>query len=279
MTEDDARPARRKWWKYLLALFLLGLIAVAGAAWYMTTDSFQAYVRARIVAEMEKITGGRVELGTYHTIPFRLQAEIRGLTIHGTEAPGDIPLAHADRVVARIRIISLLETEFGFKSIVIERPVIHLIVHPDGTTNMPTPKVKRESTRNPVDELFSLSIRNLQVRQGNFLWNDQGTPFDFDVNNVSADMSYSFLRSRYDGTLALGRVSTRYRDYQPFSWTAAARFSLSKNEVEVSSLKLDTGRSHLEASGRVRDFFHPVISADYKGAVDLGGSRFHYAPA
>jgi translocation and assembly module TamB len=274
VSADEAKPARRKWWKYLLVLFLLGLIAVGGAAWYMTTDSFQAYVRARIVDEMEKITGGRVELGTYHTIPFRLQAEIRGLTIHGTEAPDDVPLAHADRVVARIRIISLLETEFGFKSIVIERPVIHLIVHPDGTTNIPAPKVKRESTKNPVEELFSLSIRNLQVREGNFLWNDQATPFDFEANNVAADMSYSFLRSRYDGTLVLGRVSTRYRDYQPFSWTAAARFSLSKNEVEVSSLKLDTGRSHLEASGRVRDFFNPVISADYKGALDLAEIAF-----
>jgi translocation and assembly module TamB len=274
VSADEAKPVRRKWWKYLLVLFLLGLIAVGGAAWYMTTDSFQAYVRARIVDEVEKVTGGRVELGTYHTIPFRLQAEIRGLTIHGTEAPDDVPLAHADRVVARIRIISLLETAFGFKSIVIERPVIHLIVHPDGTTNLPTPKLKRESTKNPVEELFSLSIRNLQVREGNFLWNDQATPFDFDVNGVAADMSYSFLGSRYDGTLVLGRVSTRYRDYQPFSWTAATRFSLSKNEVDVSSLKLDTGRSHLEASGRIRDFFNPVISADYKGAVDVAEVAF-----
>jgi translocation and assembly module TamB len=274
VSEADTKPSRRKWWKYLLVLCVLGLFAFAGAAWYMTTDSFQAYVRARIVAEMEKITGGRVELGTYHTIPFRLQAEIRGLTIHGAEAPNDVPLAHADRVVARIRIISLLETEFGFNSLLIEHPVIHLIVHPDGTTNIPAPKAQRESTNNPIGQLFALSIRHLQVRDGNFLWNDQGTPFDFDVNNVSADMSYSFLRGRYDGMLVLGRVSTRFRDFQPFSWTAAARFSLSKNEVEVSSLKWDTGRSHLDASGHVRDFFHPVISADYKGAVDLAELAF-----
>jgi translocation and assembly module TamB len=274
VSEADAKPARRKWWKYLLVLCLLGLLVLGFAGWYMTTDSFQAYVRARIVAEMEKITGGRVELGTYHTIPFRLQAEIRGLTIHGTEAPGDVPLAHADRVVARIRIISLLATEFGFNSILIERPVIHLIVHPDGTTNIPAPKLPRESTKNPVDQLFAVSIGNLQVRDGNILWNDQGSPFDFDAKNVSADMSYSFLHRRYDGTLVLGRVSTRYRDYQPFSWTASARFSLGQNEFEVSSLKWDSSHSHLEASGRVRDFVHPVISAEYKGGIDLAELAF-----
>ena len=94
------------------------------------------------------------------------------------------------------------------------------------------------------------------------------------MNNVSADMTYSFLRGRYESTLVLGRVSSRYRDFQPFAWTAAVRFNLSKNEVEVSSLKVDTGHSHLEASGRVRDFANPVISADYKGAVDLAELAF-----
>jgi hypothetical protein len=77
VNEADAKPTLRKWWKYLLVLCLLGLVAFGAAAWYMTTDSFQAYVRARIVDEIQKATGGRVELGTYHTIPFRLQAKPR----------------------------------------------------------------------------------------------------------------------------------------------------------------------------------------------------------
>jgi len=86
-------------------------------------------------------------MGTYHTIPFRLQAEIRDLTVHGLEAPGEVPLAHVDRVVARIKVISLLETHFGFKFITLDHPVVHLIVYPDGSTNQPTPKVAGHPAR------------------------------------------------------------------------------------------------------------------------------------
>ena len=109
MTEDDARPARRKWWKYLLALFLLGLIAAAGVAWYMTTDSFHAYVRARIVAEMEKITGGRVELGgdqrksvaPLYSIVERLPPQVG----YGLSQPGIICGSGALAFVRRIDVV------------------------------------------------------------------------------------------------------------------------------------------------------------------------------
>ncbi|MBV9608260.1 MAG: hypothetical protein JO187_01785, partial [Acidobacteria bacterium] len=103
MSDAAATASRRRWWKYLLLLVLFFLIVLGTASWYMTTDSFQAYVRRRIVRAMEDATGGRVELGTYHTIPFRLQVEIRNFTLHGLEGPDQIPLAHVDSVVARIK--------------------------------------------------------------------------------------------------------------------------------------------------------------------------------
>ena len=86
MSEGGARP-RRKIWKYLLSMLLGGLLLLLVAAWYMTTDSFQIWVRHRLVTELERITGGRVDLGSFHTIPFRLQVEVRDLTIHGLERP------------------------------------------------------------------------------------------------------------------------------------------------------------------------------------------------
>ncbi|OLE57187.1 MAG: hypothetical protein AUG13_05235 [Chloroflexi bacterium 13_1_20CM_2_59_7] len=269
MTETGAKPRRRRLWKYLLFTLFAGLLLLAGLAWYATTDSFQAMVRRRLVTELERITGGRVDLGGFHTTPFRLQVEIRGLTIHGREQSGEIPYAHVDRLVAQVKIISILDTEFGFNSIVLDHPVVHIILYPDGTTNQPEPKLRRASEKTPIEQLFSLSINRLEVRRGEFLWSDQRIPLDFVANDISADMAYSLLHRRYESHVLLGKVDTKFNDYRPVAWMVEAHFRLSRNSIEVTSLKATSGRSRLEASGRMQDFREPKIEATYDASLDL----------
>src|SRR5580704_14269588 len=126
MIETGATLRRPRFWKYLLILVLVGVLSLAGLMWYATTDSFQAMVRRRLTNELEVITGGRVELRSIHTIPFHFQVEVRDLTIHGREAAGEIPYAHVDSLVARVKLISTLATEFGFSSLVLDHPVVHI---------------------------------------------------------------------------------------------------------------------------------------------------------
>ena len=125
MSEPGAKPRWRRFRTYLLLAGIVIVLLLGALSWYATTDSFQALVRRRVVAELERITGGRVDLGSIHTVPFRFQVEIRDLTIHGREAANEVPYAHVDRLVARVKLISLLETEFGFSSLVVDRPIIH----------------------------------------------------------------------------------------------------------------------------------------------------------
>src|SRR5215467_7331737 len=166
MTESGAISRWRGFRKYLLWAGLTAVVFLALAAWYTTTDSFQSMVRRRLVAELERITGGQVELGGIHTIPFRFRVDIRDLTIHGREAASDVPYVHIGRLVAQIRLISALGFEVGFSSLILDHPVVHFIVYPDGTTNQPTPQGKATSTGSPVERLFSLSIDQLEVRRG-----------------------------------------------------------------------------------------------------------------
>jgi translocation and assembly module TamB len=120
----------------------VGWIIFGAVAWYTTTDSFQSMVRQRLVAELEAITGGRVELGGFHTTPFRLRVDVRDLTIHGKEGPNEVPYAHVDRLIAEMKVISVLGAEIGFDLLVLEHPVVHVILYPDGSTNQPAPKIE-----------------------------------------------------------------------------------------------------------------------------------------
>lgn len=267
MTASNPAPRWRGLWKYLLIAGAAAVVLIGCFAWYATTQSFQTMVRQRLIAELERVSGGRVELGGFHTVPFRFEVDVRNLTIHGREQPGDVPYAHVDRLLARVKLISVLGAEFGFDSLLLDHPVVHIIVYPDGTTNQPQPKA---ASANPsVERLFSFSISRLEVRGGELLWNDQKIPLDFSANDVSSRMDYSLLHRRYVGTLAAGKIDTRFDDYRPLSWTTEAHFELDHDTLILNSLKALSGRSHLQASGRMLDFRQPNWIGDYDLTLDV----------
>ena len=158
MSEAGAKPGRRRIWKLFLWLMLAAGVVIAGLGWYSTTESFRSLVRQRLIATLERMTGGRVELSSIHVVPFHLQLEVRNLTIHGRELPNEVPYAHVNSLMAQVKVLSLLRTELGLSYVVLDHPVIHIILYPDGTTNQPEPQVKQVSQAHPVERLFALSI-------------------------------------------------------------------------------------------------------------------------
>jgi translocation and assembly module TamB len=268
MTDQEAK-ARPRFWKYLLLAVLGSVLALVCLTWYSTTDWFQSMVRRRLVSELEKMSGGKVELGRFRASPLQFRIDITDLTIHGREKPGQLPYAHVDRVVIALKIISVLERELGLRSVLFDHPTVHLLVYPDASTNQPQPAITNTSVKSPLEPLFSLSIGRLDVQKGELIWQDERIPLDFMAEDVSAGMSYSHFRRRFESYLILGKVDTRFKDFRPFSWRAEAQFGLGRNYMDVSSLKWSSGASRLEASGRVSDFHRPKIEAKYKGILDL----------
>ncbi len=269
MTEvaNQARP--RRWRKYFLFVLVAGLLAALGLAIYVNTNAFQALIRRRLVAEIERITGGRVEIASIHTIPLRLQVEVRGIKVHGRESASDVPLANVQGIVARLKISSLLRSELAFKDVILEQPVVHVIFYPDGTSNFPPRKTGSSTGKTPVERLFALSIDHLKLRHGQLLWDQQTVPMDFDASSASLEMDYSFLHRSYDGRLLLGTVETRISDFRPFDWMTAMEFTLRSNSAIVTSFKWNSGRSHVSANGEVTDFRRLHLRGSYDGHFDL----------
>ncbi len=269
MTETSAKPFRRDWWKYLLTLAAAALVPALALLVYTNTDSFQSLVRRRLVAEVERITGGRAEIASIHTVPFRLQVEVRNITVHGRESAADAPLAHVEKIVAHLKIGFLLRSELAFNEVILEQPVVHVAFYPDGTTNFPPRKVGAVTGSTPVAQLFALSIDHFELRHGQLFWDDQVIPLDFTARDTSLEMDYSFLHRRYNGRLLLGLVDTKLLNYRPFTWMTAMEFSLASNSAVVTSLKWNSGHSHLSASGQFTDFRHPHLQGSYDAQLDL----------
>jgi translocation and assembly module TamB len=268
---DPTPPERRRiLWRLFLAFCVFSLIAFGLLSWYVTTNSFQQRVRRRLIASAEKLTGGRVEFGELHVTPFRLRVDVRNLTIHGHEESAQAPFAHVDRLQAEMKIISLLSTTVGLHSLVLEHPVVHIIDYPDGTTNAPVPEAKLSLNQGPVEQLISLSVSRIEVRQGELLWEDRNVPFAFTARDLELLLNYSLLRRQYEAHVVAGSVGTHVGDYPPFLWHADAALVLARSHVDISSLTVTSGKTEIHFAGRLHDYHNPQVSGDYQGAGDLG---------
>jgi translocation and assembly module TamB len=251
---------------FVLSCFLL-VVVVAALLWYLQSESFQRMVRGRITGAIEHATGGRAELGGFRLAPFRLQVEVEGLIIHGRESSSELPLVHVDRLSANVRLSSLLGAKVGFHSLTLEHPVVDIIFYPDGTSNWPLRPDQRKAT--DFEQLFSLSIGKLVVRRGELVWQDERLPLDFALNDLSASVDYSFLHRAYSGRLSVGNAELQFAGSRPVPLNGQIVFSVQKNQIEFSLLRVASGGSRFQASGALSNFSRPVLKADYDLLLDL----------
>src|SRR5882757_9362483 len=130
-------PPRRSPWRHVVRVFVgvivILAITLALIAWYASTPAFENRVRQKVIATLEQATGGRVELGAFRWRILHLEFEVDNLTIHGLEAPTEVPYAHVDRLLVRAMILSFFRPRVGLNLLHAEHPVVHLIVYPDGS--------------------------------------------------------------------------------------------------------------------------------------------------
>ena len=252
--------------RYSLLAFLIFLLMVSVFLWYITTDSFQQMVRRRLIASLEHATGGRVELGSFHVVPLRFEVEVRDLTIHGREAATDKPLAHVDSMSAVVDLGAVLGVRMAFDRLTLVHPIVHIIYYPDGSTNQPTLKQTSSAT---FDQIFAISIRRLEVKQGELLLQEERIPIEFVSNDVAARLDYSFLHRRYSGDISVGRAETQFDGYRPFAWGAKTDFVIGRDEIQVHSLTATSEASRLQVEGIVSDLRHPVFKGTYALRLEL----------
>ena len=258
--------------RVVLAAIVVLLLLALGAIWYANTPRFARFLRGKVIAEIQRTTGGRVEMGTLQWSLLHLDFVVNNLTIHGAEAPGQLPYAHVNRLYIRARIVSLFEQKIALEYFEADHPVIHLIIYPDGSTNQPHPKVSA-SSESTIDTIFALQVNRVEIRDGVAIVNQRTTPFNADANNLGVIISYVPAKSKrpehYAGNLHLEDLTLQRGNSASVHTIVDAQATLQRNRVDLESLKLQTGESQLNLSGALVNFADPAWNLQAKGGVAL----------
>jgi translocation and assembly module TamB len=291
----SVQPRPRRLWRFFLRHLSLSVAAAAvslalsvtGLYLWVSSTRFEGLVRNRLVTLLEKSTGGRVEIASFHWHPLNLEADAGGLVIHGLEAPNDAPYAQVERAHVRISLLNLFSPRILLRDLEVYRPEFHLIVYPDGSTNQPHPRKPRKKGKSALDTLFDLRAGHVSVEQGVVAFENRAAAFDFqnratlrdfDAHDVSLLVSYV---PGDQGNPESYRIEAGATDLNlsrgmkpPVHGYIQATFDLMRNAIILRSLRIASrapaAPDHaLVISGTLDDFTHPRWQARARGELEM----------
>lgn len=290
--EPASRTARRRLAVFCiyLGLFVLGTGLLLDIL--ANTDSAQNLARRRMVALLEERTGGRVEIANFRWHLFSLEADSAGLILHGCESAGEAPLAQIRQMRVSISILGLWSPRILLRALEIEQPAVHLIVYPDGSTNVPHPRKTRRESTSSLDTLFDLKAGHVAIEQATLDFESRQTSFDFqnrftllvlEAHDVSTLVRYVAAGGGDPETYRIESGATDIRlargSESPALGSMQATLELSRVTAILRSLRIATkfpatGHAHseehaFEISGVLHSFSRPVWQARTTGDLDM----------
>jgi hypothetical protein len=94
-----------------------------------------SFIRQLIEKKISSATGAAVTFGGFKFSPMSGTIEARNVKIAAERFVP--PFLSIDRLEAQVPVARALRGEINLRSLIVERPVLTLNVHPDGTTNLP----------------------------------------------------------------------------------------------------------------------------------------------
>ena len=237
------------WTVGVLAALVL-LTAIAGV-FVVRSDRFHQYIQRRIVEEVERATGGRVELAGYSLDWHNLTAQVQGLVLHGKESPAEPPLLQVGSATLGLRIVSVLEKKIDLASLRIERPQAYFVVYPDGSTNFPGPPGRPGKLWS--EELLNLKIGAYEVVDGLVEYDGQRIPLHLKGEHLRARMTYEAQTPSYRGDVSTDNLQVTAEGYGPIPTSMSATFALEKSRIVLPRVHVATKESSADLSGILSD--------------------------
>ena len=254
-----------RWAFGILAILVMAAIWVAQSGW------LRERIRAGIIEQAAKATGGKVDLGAFRFDWRTLTVEIDRLVIHGTEPAGQAPLLRIERVKARLRIDSFLRREIHIVNVEADRPQAHLVVDQSGRTNVPGSKT--EGTK--ISSLLDLKINRFKLENGIFLAESPESPgrtipWAASGNDLATLVTFDPAESRYSGEISLALLHLNLYGRDSVDARISAHAFMGPHRIVIEQAQLNTADSQVTfTDALIVNFVAPVITGQYRGRISL----------
>ncbi len=252
----------------------LAVLAVAvAAAW--ETGLLERWARAELIQQVEKATGGRVDLGGFHLRLSPLAVELDGFTLHGREAADEPPFVHIDKVTVGIDARALLARRVILGEVDVQKPAVYVRIDREGHSNLPTP-ARRGPSKPWHEQLFSITIDHLRLEDGVLRFNDRRIPLSAGGGRFSFLMDYfggGAGRDFYQGQIGWQDMEVAGQDWLPFPSTWSARFTIGRRGGALDEFQWQLPHSSVEGRVQWPDWTQKSFEAHYRARLDLGDIR------
>lgn len=238
----------------LILVVLIAAVIVLQTAW------FRNFVRDKIIAVTEESTGGRVELSSFGFDLWHLRATLNNFVLHGKEAASEPPLFQAKLLQVDLKLFSGLKQAVDLRSLLIDKPAANVIVYPDGTTNVPEPKVKKPSDKSGLETVVDLAVGHFELRDGALLFAQQKLPLTGKGDNLRAQLDYNRLKPSYQGTLSMEPLVMTYAKNEPLRIGVTIPVTIERDRIVFDNAKIRTPKSEITLNGSVDDMKSPKIN-------------------
>jgi translocation and assembly module TamB len=245
-----------------LSIFVIALAAIL----LVQTAWFRNYVKQTIITSIEDSTGGRVDAGSFQFDWTHLRAVLTDLVVHGSEPSGIAPLMRVARAQMDFRLFTMGRL-WSIAALIVSRPQANVIVYPDGSTNLPTPRHKSESS--PLESVVDLAIGHFEITNGLVTFAAQKYDFNARGNNLRAQLSYSALSGEYRGQISLQPVYVVSGRNTPVDFTVLLPLVLARNKIEVHGARIASHMSTLALNASLEDLRNPRVTARLNGHIAL----------
>jgi translocation and assembly module TamB len=253
--------------RIVAALVLLAAVCALTGILVFRSGWFYEQVHRRMVTEIEKATGGRVEIGNFKFDWERLEITVGPVVLHGKESASEAPFVRIASATAGLRIISMMERKVDLASLRVEQPQVRIVFYPDGTNNIPDPEVHRPETT-WAEDLVHLAVGRYEVVNGVFEYDDRHIPLNLRGEDLRVRMRLE-PGGRYRGELETNRFRAIPDGVGPIEVSASAAFTLDKSTIDISRLKVATKESRADLVGSLTNLRWPRGSFTVKASTSV----------